>query len=393
MLDNHYWGVSDSFTRYRDAEFVDRGVVLREVDGKPDYFFGERAHPIIPGPAHVDPRPRPWRATTTSRGRAARNGSATSSPARIPPRTPSGSIMTPASPARTLKASKRPGCSRRRGSAWRARCSPTSRLRSRSFGRSTLLDPDWGFAYEDRIFAVPFLTLSNVERAVERARVVPGPWRAEYHDSQRPGLHARRVAIPGRSVLPSLGRGPGGRHRVTTHAGFEDGYPMSCRRLRGPGGLRRPPEGERRPDVAAVQSASLVAQLMKHRLIGDFATVLVAHKLFERFPRLRVAYIENGADWVPRCSTPCACWPVRTRACSVGPGRTVHRALLGCALRRGQRRRPGSAPAGRADPVRLGLAARGGPCAAARLFANVASFSLDDQRKIMVENARSLTFA
>ena len=26
-------------------------------------------------------------------------------------------------------------------------------------------------------------------------------------------------------------------------------------------------------------------------------------------------------------------------------------------------------------------------------FANVASFSLDDQRKIMVENARSLTFA
>ena len=40
---------------------------------------------------------------------------------------------------------------------------------------------------------------------------------------------------------------------------------------------------------------------MKHRLIEDFATVLVAHKLFERFPRLRVAYIENGADWVPRC--------------------------------------------------------------------------------------------
>ena len=40
---------------------------------------------------------------------------------------------------------------------------------------------------------------------------------------------------------------------------------------------------------------------MKHRLIEDFATVLVAHKLFERFPGLRVAYIENGADWVPRC--------------------------------------------------------------------------------------------
>jgi predicted TIM-barrel fold metal-dependent hydrolase len=38
--------------------------------------------------------------------------------------------------------------------------------------------------------------------------------------------------------------------------------------------------------------------LMKHRLVHDFAAALVAHGLFERFPRLRVAYIENGGTWV-----------------------------------------------------------------------------------------------
>ena len=44
--------------------------------------------------------------------------------------------------------------------------------------------------------------------------------------------------------------------------------------------------------------------LMKHRLVHDFAAVLVAHGLFERFPRLKVAYIENGGDvGRRRCST------------------------------------------------------------------------------------------
>lgn len=38
--------------------------------------------------------------------------------------------------------------------------------------------------------------------------------------------------------------------------------------------------------------------MQKHRLIRDFATVLLAHGLFARFPRLRLAFIENGGTWV-----------------------------------------------------------------------------------------------
>ncbi len=41
-----------------------------------------------------------------------------------------------------------------------------------------------------------------------------------------------------------------------------------------------------------------VQMLMKHRIVHDFAAALVAHGLLERFPRLRVAYIENGGMWV-----------------------------------------------------------------------------------------------
>ena len=66
--DNHYWEVSDSFTRYRDPAFADRGVVLKEVNGKPHYFFGERAHPIIPGPGRRPPPPAARRALRLLRG-------------------------------------------------------------------------------------------------------------------------------------------------------------------------------------------------------------------------------------------------------------------------------------------------------------------------------------
>ena len=38
---------------------------------------------------------------------------------------------------------------------------------------------------------------------------------------------------------------------------------------------------------------------LKNRIVHDFAYILVAHGLFERFPRLKVAYIENGCAWVP----------------------------------------------------------------------------------------------
>ena len=133
---------------------------------------------------------------------------------------------------------------------------------------------------------------------------------------------------------------------------------------------------------------------MKHRLIQDFATVLVAHKLFERFPRLRVAYIENGADWVPRCLHSLRCWPVRTPACSRPIRSSSSSSTAG--WRRSSRTTSRSWPS--YLPVERILFGSDWPHAEGLaqprdFFANVASFSLDDQRKIMVENARSLTFA
>jgi predicted TIM-barrel fold metal-dependent hydrolase len=162
----------------------------------------------------------------------------------------------------------------------------------RAFNR--WLEEDWGFAYRDRIFAVPFLTLSDVEQAVDElewtldhgARIVSirnGP--AFTRDGTRSPADPTfdpfwaRVAEAGVVVAP--------------HAGFEDGYTKVVAAVAEEWG--RPAVATGMGDAA---SSSIVGILMKHRLVHDFAGILVADHLFERHPGVRVAYIENGGTWV-----------------------------------------------------------------------------------------------
>ena len=104
--------------------------------------------------------------------------------ARVPRATasrsrPSTATATRASPCWTSTASRRSGCSRRSACSTRS-CSSTTSRRSRitftAFNR--WLDEDWGFAYQDRIFAAPYISLADLDWAVARARVGARPRRA-----------------------------------------------------------------------------------------------------------------------------------------------------------------------------------------------------------------------
>lgn len=263
----------------------------------------------------------------------------------------------------------------------------------RAFNR--WLDEDWGFARQDRIFAVPYLTLSDIDRAVSELEWCIDRGARVVTIRNGPVFTPEGLRSPADPAFdPFWARLQEAGITVTTHAGFEDGYTDVAADIAHTWGLAAAQDGRPAQDAAAVQSASLAAQLMKHRLIEDFATVLVAHKLFERFPRLRVAYIENGADWVPRClhtlhmlagqnpamftSDPVDqfiehCWVapfVEDNVEQLARSVPVERILFGSDWPHAE---------GLAHPRDF--------------FANVTSFSLDDQRKIMVENARSLTFA
>jgi predicted TIM-barrel fold metal-dependent hydrolase len=166
----------------------------------------------------------------------------------------------------------------------------------RAFNR--WLDDEWGFAYHDRIFGAPYLTLSDLPNAIRElewvldrgARIVavrPGPvftpdgWRSPADPAFDPFW--ARVSESGLIVA--------------CHPGFDDGY----REVED--AVARSWGYESRRRAGPVSSLNyyepVVGALMSHRLIEDFMVVITAHGLFERHPGLRVASIENGVAWVP----------------------------------------------------------------------------------------------
>ncbi len=151
------------------------------------------------------------------------------------------------------------------------------------------LDEDWGLGERGRIFAAPYLTLCDVDWACRElewalgrgARVVcmrpaavwtvGGPLSPS--DPHFDPFWAR-VAEAGISVV--IHAGDSG---YTTHGYARDGFGA------GFGG-----EGAGRPSIKAwnIERAAL-----------DFLATILFDKLFERFPKLRIASVENGSEFLP----------------------------------------------------------------------------------------------
>ena len=168
---------------------------------------------------------------------------------------------------------------------------PEARRASRS-ARSTAGSTRTGASTtEDRIFAAPYITLADLDWAVERARVgarprrrasiVHAPGRAD-HDRVGPA-HARRP-----DVRPVLGARERGRHHRRRARGRQRLLDQRLRRRR----LRGRASGGGRPSRRSRRSTSSGP-------IYDFLVSLVFDKLFDRFPNLRVASVENGAEFLP----------------------------------------------------------------------------------------------
>ena len=147
------------------------------------------------------------------------------------------------------------------------------------------LDDDWGFNYQDRIYAAPYITLVEPDWAVAELD------KALARDA---GVVLMR---PGSVWAPGARRTPGDR----AHDGFwarlnEAGVTLAIHggdssyaayeRL---WGLTGETESFRTPALKRLLSASP---------IQDTMASLLADRIFERFPNLRIATIETGSGWV-----------------------------------------------------------------------------------------------
>lgn len=395
--DNHYWEASDAFTRYRDPKFRDRGVRLVEKDGAVRYYIGDRRHPILPGPGDLHGRPVPGALFDYFAGKASHD-----------PHMPELWSEKPAEHPEWYNRDARLTCMDQQGieAVWlfpshgvciEGPMQPDIEASLHILGAfNRWIDDEWGFAYKDRIFGVPLLSLSDLDGAIREldwalsrgARVITirnGP--AFTADGMRSPADPRFDPFWARVEEAGI--------TVTVHAGFEDGYKQVDTVVAATWGIDMTGKtGDMLSKDEGNHSSSLIHMLQKHRLVHDFAGVLIAHGLFERFPRLKFAYIENGGTWVgPLLHDLQVVHAQNPGMFRIHPVDQFHR---NCWV----------APFVEDDvedlarhlPVERILFGSDWPHAEGvshprEFFGNLANFSDADQRKIMVENARALTFA
>jgi predicted TIM-barrel fold metal-dependent hydrolase len=296
--DNHYYEAIDAFTRHLDPRLGRRIVQWCEIDGRMYQVIGGRVNHAVVNPT-FDPIARAGAMAEYFRGNASGRSPAEYLREREPIRPEYRDREA------RLRTMDEQGVDR----IWlfptlgvlyeQALVDDPEGVGIMFDAFNRWLEEDWGFAYEDRIFAAPYISLADVDAAVRQldwaldkgARVVVmRPAAPNTPLGQRPpGFEWfdpfwSRVNEAGITVVAHAGDSGysmNGYGRGTFMSGFGSG-----------GGLGGPSGGggRARPSVAFVQF---------ERAIYDFLASLVLDDFFGRFPNIRVASVENGAEFLP----------------------------------------------------------------------------------------------
>jgi predicted TIM-barrel fold metal-dependent hydrolase len=154
---------------------------------------------------------------------------------------------------------------------------------------NTWLDEEWGYAHEGRLFAVPMISLVDVQAAVAELETLlqRGARCVAIRPAPVPGLRgSRSFGFP--EFDPFWARCAEANIFVCLHAS-DSGYDQIFRWwTQGGSGEFRPFE----KDPFGLMLEPLA------RPITDSIAAFIAHGALDRHPNLRIASLENGSDWV-----------------------------------------------------------------------------------------------
>jgi predicted TIM-barrel fold metal-dependent hydrolase len=282
--DNHYYEALDAFTRYIEPEFAKRTMQWADVNGRQRLLVGGRVNRFIPNPT-FDPVSKPGALDEYFRGR---------NPASADIRTLFGELE-PISPAYRDRDARLKVMDELHlagafffptlgvGMEQALIGDPPALMAAfRAFNR--WLDEDWGYAYQERIFAAPFITLVDVDNAVAELE------RALARD-------ARVVLVPvGPVVTATGGRAPSDPAYDPFWARVDEaGVTVALHGGDSAYGKYLEAWGQT-SEMEAFRQNPLRA-LLSHDPIHDTIAAMLADQLFHRFTNLRVATIELGSDW------------------------------------------------------------------------------------------------
>ncbi len=285
--DNHYYEATDAFTRYAEPGMAKRTMQWAEIDGKQRLLVGGKVNRFIPNPTW-DPISKPGALDEYFRGRNPKGAGVRELFGDLDPLSEHPEYLDRDARLRLMDEQGMRGAiflpTLGVGMEQALLDDPPALLAAfRAFNR--WLDDDWGFAYQERIFGAPVLTMvdpdevvKTVEWALERdARffvLVPGPVIT----------HAGPLSPADPRFDPMWGLLNEAGAVVTAHGG--NAY---YSRYLADWGEGAEMEAFRQNPFRSIVSWSAVQ---------DWFANLLAHGLFQRFPNLRMASIETGSDWV-----------------------------------------------------------------------------------------------
>ncbi|HYC00509.1 MAG TPA: amidohydrolase family protein [Candidatus Limnocylindrales bacterium] len=283
--DNHYYEAEDAFTRHIDRRMAKRAMQWAVVDGRKRLLVGGRINRFIPNPT-FDPVARPGALDEFFRGRNPEGKSMPELFGRLEP----------------IRAAYRDRDARLAlmdeqgieaaflfptlgvGMEEALKHDPPALVAA--FGAfNRWLEEDWGFAYRERLFAAPMITLVDVDAAVAELE------RALERDVRVVCLRSAPVATrsgnrsPGDAMFdPFWARASEAGVTVAFHSG-DSGY------------HRYAEDWGESSEMEAFRYSPLRLALSANPILDTMAA-LVCHGVFARHPRLRVATIESGSEWV-----------------------------------------------------------------------------------------------
>jgi predicted TIM-barrel fold metal-dependent hydrolase len=285
--DNHYYEAEDAFTRHIDRRMAKRGVEWVELRGRKRILVGGKLDKFIPNPS-FDPVSKPGALEEYFRGENPTGKSMAELFGDLEPIRPEyrdrDARLKKLDEQGVGKALLFPtlGCGLEE--PLRHDVEATHAVLS-AFNR--WLDETWGFAYQERLFAVPMLSLADPREAVAELEWALGRGARL--------LYLRPAPVPKASGTASLGAAEHDPFwarvceagvTVAFHTG-DSGY----------GRYVKPWEGAR--SMEGFRGHAFGMATMPGRAIMDTFAALIVHGVFARHPNLRVASIENGSFWVP----------------------------------------------------------------------------------------------
>ena len=285
-FDNHYYEAPDAFTRYADRSLGYRGVRWADIDGKRRLLVGGAVSSYVANPS-FDPVAKPGALFDWYRGNP-RQQSIRDAFGKLEPLRSEYQDRD-----QRLKVMDEQGLAAvclfpTLGVGLEDALTHDPDAAMKTFhGFNRWLEDDWGYRYEGRIFAVPYLSLLDLPAALaELDRVIA-------LGAVAVNLRSAPVTVAGghRSPFdpaydPFWARVQEAGIVVANHAGLE-GYDVHLEMW------------EQTGAESSLFRSPLRAVITKGRAVTDFYAAACCHLIFERFPGLRFASVENGAAWAP----------------------------------------------------------------------------------------------